>query len=125
MKPTLEEISKQFNEIKSANDKTNLLFLDESKEQLAENVTQEDIENVENLINVIKNEKANSEITVNYEKAFTIYWAKEDAKTSEEKEGESKSEETTAVSETKANSGTSENTTTNTTGSTGNTGDDT
>lgn len=124
-KPTLEEISKQFNEIKSANDKTNLLFLDESKEQLAENVTQEDIENVENLIKVIKNEKAKSEITVNYEKAFTIYWAKEDAKTSEEKEGESKSEETTAVSETKANSGTSENTTTNTTGSTGNTGGET
>lgn len=90
----LDGISKQFNDIKTAIEKTNALFLDDKKEQLADTVNEDLLNESQILITLIKNEKAKNEVVTTHEIAMRLFTEKQEAEKVAEETAQSEKQET-------------------------------
>lgn len=90
----LDGISKQFNDIKTANEKTNALFLDDKKEQLADNVNEDLLNESQTLITLIMNEKAKNEVVATHEIAMKLFTEKQEAEKVAEETAQIEKQET-------------------------------
>lgn len=90
----LDGISKQFNDIKTAIEKTNALFLDDKKEQLADTVNEDLLNESQILITLIKNEKAKNEVVATHEIAMRLFTEKQEAEKVAEETAQIEKQET-------------------------------